>query len=281
METENDKRVDKIRRTCVDAALAAGNTLMALFGRPQKVHSASRHDLKVEADLLSEAVILQIIEGRFPGHTILSEETTRVGQNSDFFWVVDPLDGTVNFCHAIPLFGVSIACYQKTEDGTGMRFGHNGVAFSGKPLAGVVYHPVMKELFVGVAGGGATLNGCALCQTSALALEDAVISISFGSQDAVMQRMERLNTKLLRHVRKVRVFGATSIDLANIAGGRLSGLVQGCVKGWDFAAGRIILEESGARFSAEAVERDSWSIVAAHAGIFEPLERMMRQPGCP
>ena len=178
----------------------------------------------------------------------------------------------MNYFHRIPYFCVSVACYHRRR----APLSTDEIAL-GTPLAGVIFAPATGEMFVGAAGQGATRNGVPIYPGRESSLKDTVIAMSFGSDAQVMARMEAINRKLVRSVRKVRIFGATGLDLVSVASGRTSGLVQGAVRTWDFAAARIILEQAGGRFSARKVDEDRWEIVAAAPGVFQELEALVRE----
>jgi myo-inositol-1(or 4)-monophosphatase len=144
----------------------------------------------------------------------------------------------------------------------------------GLPLVGVVYAPLVDELFLGVAGETATCNGEVISAGRESDLDDAVISISFGSTEAAMQRMEKLSSLLVRRVRKIRILGSTGLDIVNIARGRLSALLQARINIWDFAAARIVLEQSGGRFDAKQVSDGKWEILASAPGIYNFLKQI-------
>jgi fructose-1,6-bisphosphatase/inositol monophosphatase family enzyme len=144
----------------------------------------------------------------------------------------------------------------------------------GQPLVGVVYNPILDELFLGLTGSGATCNQGPISVRNESNLNEAIISLSFGSDEETMQLMEKINARLIRNTRKVRVFGSTSLDMVNVACGRISGLIQRKVRIWDFAAARIILEQSGGVFDASEIAANSWEIIACAPGLFAPLKKL-------
>jgi fructose-1,6-bisphosphatase/inositol monophosphatase family enzyme len=132
----------------------------------------------------------------------------------------------------------------------------------------------MNELFVGVTGRQATCNGKAIRSGEEKDLSQAVVSMSFGSTEEAMRRMERVSARLIRHVRKVRIFGSTALDIVNVACGRISGVLQDSVKNWDFAAARVILEESGGIFDARERSENDWEIIACAPGLYRSLRSL-------
>lgn len=269
-----------ILETAEQAARAAGSLQLEAFRCGNDVEEVQDHDLKLEIDRLSEEVIVEIVSSAFPDHGILAEETGyRLGPTgrSEYHWIIDPLDGSVNFYHGIPFFCVSLACYGPPSSSGIFRL--EGATSLREPVAGVVFVPVFDELFSSLKGGGATCNGRPIAAGNEKTLKDAVIGISFGSREETMQRMCSMSTALVRDVRKLRMFGATALDIVHVACGRLSALVQGRVCFWDFAAARLILEESGGVFHAREVDPVGWEILASAPGLYPELKRMLGSSG--
>jgi myo-inositol-1(or 4)-monophosphatase len=258
--------------TAERAARAAGKLQMEWFRCDGGVEVFRRHDLKLKVDRMSEETIASVIRRSFPDHGILGEETGRNPGRSDHLWIVDPLDGSVNYHHGIPHFCVSLAC-QLLPSESGMRR-ETAAPSTGEPMLGVVYAPVTDELFCGVRGGGATCNGQPIRVGDVHSLEEAVIGFSFGSREETMRRMCAMSASLARDSRKLRAFGATALDMAYVACGRMSGLIQGRVRRWDFAAAQVILEESGGLFRAREVDPGGWEIIACAPALLPHLENL-------
>lgn len=264
----------RIRETAEKAARAAGRLLLEHFRSGPAVEAVRRHDLKLAVDRYSEETILETIAAAFPDHGFLAEETGLRPGRSDHHWIVDPLDGSVNFYHGIPCFCVSVACYERTCPPGAHRDALS--ASLGTAVVGVVYAPVFDELFCGVRGGGATCNGHTITVGRETPVEDALIGISLGSREETMARMCSVSAALVRDVRKLRIFGSTALDMAGVACGRMSALVQGRVRPWDFAAARLILEESGGVFEAGEVDPGGWEIIACAPALYPYLKGLVR-----
>jgi fructose-1,6-bisphosphatase/inositol monophosphatase family enzyme len=260
-----------LRDTAVKAARLAGDILMSSFGRSGQVTQHRPHDLKLVTDWQSERAIIDTISQRFPDHGLLSEEYGIIPGFSDYYWIVDPLDGSVNYRHRLPHFAVSIACYRKTEMDTPLDEG------VGLPILGVVYLPFFQELYEAAADRPALVNKRPLTVGCEERLTEAVVQLSFGSDEATMQRMERINAVLIRRARKVRIYGATAADLVSVASGKCSALVQGSVRLWDFAAAALILKQAGGGFRASRVSRRKWQIVGGAPGIIDELEAILEE----
>ena len=264
--------VTMLKMTAQGAAVAAGDMLMRRFQGKQTPLRLEDHDVKLEVDRFAEKIVTAAVRKAFPDHGILSEESGLRAGSSPYLWIADPLDGTVNYYQQIPHFCVSVACYYRREDVRPTR-----LADLGHPLVGVIHAPASGNLFTGALGEGAFCNGVPIRAWGGSSLHEALIAMSFGSGQAVMERMERISSALIRSVRKVRIFGATGLDLAHVACGKSSGLVQGAVRSWDFAAGRVILEQSGGVFSARPIDEDSWEIIAGAPGIFHELKSLISE----
>lgn len=241
------KRVDAVVSSCAtspwremvtlaaEAALAGGHILADLFDQPHQIRYKGEIDLVTEADLAAEERILEILRQRQSGATVLAEESfARYGAApSGTVWVVDPLDGTTNFAHGLPWFAVSVACMVE-----------------GESVAGVVYAPMLDELFCACRGVGAWLNGERLAVSGCRDLQQALLATGFP-YDVARRGPEVLGAlgRLLPLCQGVRRAGAAALDLAYVAGGRLEGFWEIGLKPWDTAAGLLLVEEAGGRVS--------------------------------
>ena len=261
---------DCILETAIRAARTAGAIQMRHFRTPGLRATGFLHDVKLETDRACEAAILAAVRTRFPDHAVLTEESGRLPGAGECTWILDPLDGTVNFWHGLPFFCTSIACY-RTLDGPSAR---PAGGLPGLPVAGVVYLPFSRELFHARPGRGAFLNGRPVCIPPAGTPAEAVVSVSFGKRPETMRRMTQRLDRLLPRVRKARCLGAAAAELAYVAAGFLNGLFYEGLKVWDFAAGKIILEEAGGLFEAAETEPDQWRVLAGGSAVID----MMRAP---
>jgi myo-inositol-1(or 4)-monophosphatase len=260
---------DCVLETAISAARRAGAIQMHHFRNDKVGCRRLLHDVKLETDRKCEQVIVAAIREQFPEHAILSEESGVLAGAGGYTWIIDPLDGTVNFWHGLPFFCVSIACYANV----GQSAVEEGLPAEplGKPFAGVILLPFSQELFVGVPGRGAFLNGRPISAGRAGHLADAVVTVSFGKTPETMRRMTRRLDALLPQVRKARCLGAAAAELAYVAAGFLGGLVYEGIKLWDFAAGKIILEAAGGFLEATETEADLWRVLAGAPGLRETL----------
>jgi fructose-1,6-bisphosphatase/inositol monophosphatase family enzyme len=264
-----------LRRTAAAAVCAAGEVHRQYAGATLRVDAAHAHDLKLEVDRLAEAAMLAVIRESFPDHAVLAEESGAHAGTGDaagaFRWILDPLDGTVNYFHGIPYHSACAACCRAPAPGV------TGLAALGEPLAAAIYASGTDELFEAEAGGAARLNAEPVSASRAADLSETLVGVSLGSAPEVQERMQRVLRALAPRARKVRALGSTGLDLANVACGRLGGLVQARVRSWDIAAGRILVEAAGGVFTAEPAREgeDAWAVVAAGAPLHAALARIL------
>lgn len=224
-----------------DLARDAGQLLRSGYGRAERIQTKGSHvDLVTEYDLKAEKLIIDRIRNEFPEHAILSEESGQQGEHNEM-WVIDPLDGTTNFAHGLPIFSVSIAFLR---DGT--------------PELGVVYAPALEEFFTAIAGRGAWLNDEPLTVSDTETLDEALLVTGFPYDIRNRQdnNLEHFATFALR-TRAVRRLGSAAIDLCYVAAGRFDGYWELETYPWDIAAGGLLVQEAGglvSKLQGEAVD---------------------------
>jgi len=241
-----------------EAASAAAVELRSRFGRkPEGVRSKSGPtDLVSDADVEAEAAIRIVLAQRRPGDAVLGEEEGLADSGSSGLrWVVDPLDGTVNFLFGIPLFAVSVAC----EDASGA-------------VAGVVLDPIRDECFAATRSGPAVLNGEPIHGSSRSELVSAMVATGFGYDSSVRARQAAVVARVLPRVRDIRRCGAAALDLAWTACGRFDAYYERGVRIWDVAAGGLIASRAGLEVRELAAKgEDPPGVVVAPAGLVDSL----------
>ncbi len=267
-----ESMVTRMLETAVSAAAAAGEAQLRVFRKDPLARTVSAHDLTLDVDKQCERTMIKIIKDAFPGHGILSEEGGSEPGNEPYLWVLDPLDGTVNYYHGIPFFCACVSCHRRPEAGVRPAFS----SMLGT-IAAAVCAPALGETYAAAHGRGAELNGRAFSCANTVDLGSAVIGVSLGSRRQDTEDMLRLCSSLGAKVRKLRSFGATGYDLVQVAAGRLGGLAQKSVNLWDAAAGALILEEAGAAIEGRPAAGGRWDIIAAAHGIHEPLRTLARE----
>ncbi|HYW84955.1 MAG TPA: inositol monophosphatase family protein [Spirochaetia bacterium] len=267
-----DGLASRLCRVATEAANAAGRVMRESFGSLQRVDQAVPHDLKLWLDRACEQEILHVLRASFPGHAVLSEEKGFEPGREPYLWVVDPLDGTVNYFHGIPYFCTSIACYAIADEAV-INPAHrlpDGRSL-GAPILGIVYDPLRDELFTGTAGRGASLNRGPLLTPEVTRLEEALVALSFGAREESILYMSRILPAFTRDARKVRSFGSTALDMVQVAAGRIGAFVQMGTNLWDFAAAAVIIRAAGAVVDAKEYAPGRFRIIASAQGIFEQV----------
>jgi myo-inositol-1(or 4)-monophosphatase len=204
--------------------------LLSYYGRPPEGVDAksSETDLVSDADREAERVIRELLEAERPEDGLIAEEGSRSESESGRRWVVDPLDGTINFLYGFPAWGVSIAL----EDEEGLALG-------------IVLDPVRPELFSAVRGEGATLDGEPIRVSGRTELARAMVATGFSYESERRARQADLLTTVLPRIRDIRRAGAAALDLCQVAAGRVDAFYERGLKRWDEAAGRLLIEEAG------------------------------------
>jgi myo-inositol-1(or 4)-monophosphatase len=224
--------------TAIEAAYTAGKLLRQNFGTPPVVNEASLHDIKLELDVQAQKAITKAILADFPQHAILGEEGVSGPADAEVRWVIDPLDGTVNYFYGIPFYAVSIGAQQRVGD-------------DWQTVAGAVYAPELDEMFAAERGGTPTLNGRPIRVSDRAELSEAIVGIGFfKSEDTIRRGLEAFQ-QLTRRARKMRLMGAAALDTVYVACGRFDGYIEYGIKLWDICAGQLILEQAGGHIDAE------------------------------
>ncbi len=217
-------------QTATDAAKAAGQLLRDNYEGELNVDEMLEHDIKLEMDVRCQKTIENIILAAHPTHAIYGEEGLAGDQGSDHQWIVDPIDGTVNFYFGIPHFCVSIALRHEAE-----------------MIVGVVYDPMMDELFAVGPGQEPTRNGKPISVSNRSNLSEAVVTVGFSKTNAGMEAGLERYKQIAFKVRKTRMLGSAALGMAYIACGRLDAYIEESVSLWDIAAGQLLIERAGGR----------------------------------
>jgi len=258
-------------RTAEEAAHAVGALLRKNQFSSKKVDFASQHDIKLALDVRSQRLIERKLRAAFPDVAVLGEEGVAGEENAPRRWVVDPIDGTVNFTYGIPHACVSIALQERAEHARSAEYpdGYN-------TLAGVVYDPFCDEMWTAVRGGPARLNGAVTRVSARKNLADAIVSIGFAKSRENLEATLPYFNKLVHRVRKIRMMGAAALALTYVASGRFDAYIERGIRLWDIAAGGLILECAGGEFWKQAVPGEHAYRMIASNGL---LRRHLRVPG--
>ena len=240
------------------AALTAGQLLRQHFGTDAVVDEASHHDIKLALDKESQDLITGILLGANPGDALYGEEGIAGNQASKRQWIVDPIDGTVNFFYGIPHFCVSIA-----------------LRVAGEIVVGVIHDPMVGETWTVEKGGPALLNGRPVQASKRDTFEQSILFVGCGKdEESLRTGIERFHKASLR-ARKMRMMGSAALGMAYIACGRLDAYIESRISLWDIAAGQLLVETAGGKVELTAVpgHPDAWSIVASNGRI--PVEEIL------
>lgn len=218
--------------TAIKAAKSAGQLLKEHYAKVKEVDSYEQYDIKLQLDVMSQNLISEIILQDHPEHSIIGEEGDSLSDHSKYHWIVDPIDGTVNYYYGIPHFCVSIALKNASND---------------EWLVGVIYDPMIDELWAVEVGNKPTLNGKEITTSQRSQMFEAVVTVGFSkskeAMDTGFERYRNISTK----VRKTRMMGSAALALAYIACGRLDAYIEDTISLWDIAAGKLLVEAAGGK----------------------------------
>ncbi|MBO8163559.1 MAG: inositol monophosphatase [Brevibacillus sp.] len=254
--------IDAVKQLALRCAREAGKLSLERLKQPFSVeYKTSASDLVTAVDKEVEQYVADTILKEFPDHGILGEESTFQGESSAYetLWIIDPIDGTTNFVHQQINYAVSIAVY-----------------YRGEGMMGIVYDPSRDEMFCGIRGAGAYLNDRPLALKRKVKLEEALLCTSvFWNKRAEQIGIDRIVKKLAGKVRGMRLLGSAALEMAYVAAGRLDGYVSMALHPWDFAAGKIIVEEAGGiatQISGEALPyTQNSSVMACNPTFYDEL----------
>ncbi len=217
----------------IKAARAAGKVMRDNWHQPKRVNSAEAHDIKLELDVRCQALIEKILAAAFPQIPVLGEEGSTGDITAKYRWVIDPIDGTVNYFFGMPHAAVSIALQHRAES-----------------VVGVIYDPFTDEIWTTTKGQPTRLNGKIVHVSKRSKLEECVIAMGFSkSQDNLEKSLPHL-VRIARRAKKIRIMGSAALELVYVASGRLDAYVERTINLWDVAAGSLLVENAGGEFYA-------------------------------
>lgn len=247
----------------IRAARAAGDSIVREIDRVGdiSIDIKGKNDFVTEVDRHAENIIIETIKNAYPGHSFLAEESGKSG-DSEYLWIIDPLDGTTNFLHGFPHFAVSIALEHK-----------------GRLDQAVIYDPLKQELFTASKGKGAQLNNKKIRVSSRKNLDGALLGTGFPFRtDQELDKFINSFKSLFPHVAGIRRAGVASLDLAYVACGRLDGFWEYSLKPWDIAAGALLVQEAGginSEINGGVDFLNTGSIVSANPKIIKPILKVL------
>jgi myo-inositol-1(or 4)-monophosphatase len=253
--------VKRAQASAVAAAKTVGALLRKNLNSPKRANEVTQHDIKLELDVRSQAMIQRQLGAAFPEIPLLGEEGITGDPSSTYRWVVDPIDGTVNFAYSIPHACISIALQGRSEKGKpDYEDGYN-------TLVGVVYDPFCDELWTAIRGQPAKLNGKVTKVSERRKMAEAVVSIGFAKSRENLEASLPYFTQLVHQIRKIRIMGSAALALTYTASGRFDAYIERGIRLWDIAAGGLILECAGGRFEQHPIAGDYAYQMLASNGI--------------
>jgi len=267
----------------IEAARTAGAIMRKNLTAEKKANEITSHDIKLELDVRCQKLIERKLHAAFPKIALLGEEGVAGDENAEYRWVVDPIDGTVNFAHGIPHASVSIAL-QKRVEGRGSRvegksrMGANSSLVtrhsSYVTLLGVVYDPFQDEMWTAIHGQKARLNNRPIHASKARKLNECIVSIGFAKNRSNLECALPYFIWLARRSRKIRMFGSAALALTYVATGRIDAYIERGINLWDIAAGGLILECAGGKFWHEPTDGpNKFRMVASNGLVHDKLPK--------
>ena len=262
----NQLNWEEVSRQVQDLAITVGQIQLANLGRDDLAidTKSTGIDLVTEIDKQSEAMILEFLRQHYPDHGIMAEESGETARDSDYLWIIDPLDGTTNYSQGLPVFAVSIA-----------------LQYQGETVIGVVYAPGVNQLFSAIKGQGAWLNGKRITVSRKTQLTDCVLATGFP-YDVFTHQVNNLDYfgHFLVRTRAIRRLGAAAYDLACVACGKFDGYWEMGLQPWDAAAGVLLIEEAGGKVTAFRHDR-KLSLAAANPELCDTICAQLEQAAKP
>jgi myo-inositol-1(or 4)-monophosphatase len=272
-----DYSLDELLAVATRAALEAGELVRTKFTGPRQISEKGFRDLVTDADTASQQLIVDIIRSHFPDHGFLvEEEAVNLPASGPIIWVIDPVDGTTNYSHQVPIYSISIAAITRPSPPSTLE--------EPQILVGVIYDPTRNELFHAAAGQGAFLNSTKIQVSSTAALERAILSIDWSHNPAKRQITLDMIQHIAHQVQTLRAIGSAATALAWVAAGRLDAYFNLNLKPWDVAAGKLLIEEAGGRLTS--MNDQPWHFedvgcAAANGRLFAEFKTRLQQVNAP
>jgi len=256
--------------SAVAAARAAGDVMRRNLNAHKIVNEAARHDIKLELDVRCQRLIERQLRTDFPDLPILGEEGLVGNPDAELRWVVDPIDGTVNFAYDVPHACTCIALQARDPQAKPTGF---------RSIVGVTYDPFLDEMFTATAGTPARLNGRVLHVSTRTKVADSLVATGFSKSRANMAMSVPYAAELALRSRKIRMMGSAGTMLAYVAAGRFDAYVELSISIWDFASGALLIEQAGGAFWCEpGLEPATWRMVADNGRLRKKLPPLPRLP---
>ncbi len=275
----NTKELKTALNCAVDAAKQAGRLMRQNLHAAKTVNEECHHDIKLELDVRCQKLIERALHKNYPAFAVLGEEGVSGSANAEARWIVDPIDGTVNFAHDVPHACTCIALQVRSPQ-SGVRNRGRMPASSLQPPAsfqtviGVTYDPFCDEMWTAIKGQPARMNGRVIHVSRRAKLAEAMVTFGFSKSKANLEKSMPYFAWLCRRARKVRIMGSAGLGLTYVACGRFDAYAERKVRLWDIAAGALIVECAGGKFWSEQVGGfEAYRMVASNGLIDDQLPR--------
>ncbi len=252
-----------------DVARQVGRFLKRRLRSQKRINQQTAHDIKLALDEQSQRMIERRLRKAYPQIAILGEEGIVGDPAAEWRWVVDPIDGTVNFSRGLPHACIAIALQRRNEDSSGHWSEY-------QTMIGVVYDPFLDEMWTARHNSAAKLNGRAIRVSETDKLESAIVSIGFAKSRATLKQNLPLFSRLYNRVLKVRLLGSAALALTWTAAGRLDAYRENGISLWDVAAGGLILERAGGEFWHHPLQKEyTYELIATNGRLRKKIKRLL------
>lgn len=252
-----------LKNTAIIAAKKAGKELLKLSDKKIKYRLKKKHDILAEADLKSEKIIINEIRKHYPAHSILSEEMGQDLNTSNYLWVIDPVDGTINFSRQLNDYCISIAVAKKNE-----------------LILGLIYNPATQEMFIAEKNKGAFLNGKKLKVSNENKTINMLLATDNSSNPQIRKNNYRILQKVCTDFRHIRIFGSGALHLAKVSSGKIDVYYKTKFNYWDYAAGVLLIQEAGGKVTdlkGNNITTKSKSIIASNGKIHQQIIQILKK----
>ena len=236
------------QKAAISAARAAGRIMLDNWNAPKRVKQVDARDIKLELDVRCQETIEAVLRRSFPQIPLLGEEGSSGDINAEYRWVVDPIDGTVNYYFGMPHAAVSIALQRKRQTDKRKTAAPRSITAppsSYESVVGVIYGPFTDELWTASLGGKTRLNGRVVSASRRAKVGDAIIAMGFSKNRENLEKSIPHLNRIARRAKKIRIMGSAALELAYVASGRLDAYIERTINIWDIAAGALMVECSG------------------------------------
>jgi len=261
-------------QTATVAAREAGANMRKHLHSKKRINEEWQHDIKLELDVKNQKLIEKILLKDFPDIAVLGEEGTIGDLQSEYRWVVDPIDGTVNFAYGFPHAAVCIALQRRLPKSPAKAKEFPDLNY--ETVVGVIYDPFLDELFTAIRGQKARLNGRILKVSQRKELREAIVAVGFAKKKATLDEILPAFNRLIYKIRKVRMMGSAALSMAYVAAGRIDAYREVGIRLWDIAAGGLLIECAGGDFHNTPMDADhTYRLIANNGHLRNKIKRII------